>query len=124
MTALKTLYAKLDRLWPVAIKLRDKRCMICGSTYNLESHHSIVNRSAKATRWHLLNGISCCRICHTGIHDGIAVANLQLAIDRIASEDQQAEIFRLGHAPFKPWLQWAESHIDYLERFIKLQGDK
>ena len=125
MTQFKSLYATLDRLWPIAIKLRDGRCMICGTAIcELDAHHSIVSRSAKATRWHLLNGISLCRNCHTAVHNAVAVANLQLAIDRIASADQQAEIFRLGHKIFKPYLQWCESHIDYLKRFIKEHENK
>ena len=125
MTQLKSLYATLDRLWPIAIKLRDGRCMICGTAIcELDAHHSIVSRSAKATRWSLLNGLALCRNCHTAVHNGVALANLQIAIDRIASADQQAEIFRLGHAPFKPWIQWAQSHIDYLKRFIKYMEAK
>ena len=124
MTQLKSLYSTLDRLWPIAIKLRNGRCMICGTAHGLEAHHSIVNRSAKATRWHLINGISLCSICHRSVTDGFRDVEVQAAIDTIASADQQAEIFRLGHAPFKPWIQWAQSHIDYLKRFIKEQEKK
>ena len=67
-----------NRKWMDAIKARDKACVRCGSTENLESHHivplaeliekfGIKNREDARNcdaLWGLTNGITLCRKCH------------------------------------------------------------
>jgi 5-methylcytosine-specific restriction endonuclease McrA len=66
------------RKWQKTVKKRDKKCLHCGSTKELESHHiisvnemldkyNITNRD-EARRckefWNIQNGITLCRKCH------------------------------------------------------------
>jgi len=56
---------ELDKLWSQAIRLRDGRCMVCGSKQKLNAHHCIVRRARSlATRWNFANGITLCYTCH------------------------------------------------------------
>lgn len=71
-----------NRKWMDAIKARDKACVRCGSTENLESHHivplaelieklGIKNREDARNcdaLWDLTNGITLCRKCHYEEH--------------------------------------------------------
>lgn len=71
-----------NRKWMDAIKARDKTCVRCGSTENLESHHivplaeliekfGIKNREDARdcdALWGLTNGITLCRKCHYEEH--------------------------------------------------------
>ncbi len=71
-----------NRKWMDAIKERDGRCLVCGSTENLESHHivplavlvsvhGITNREQArccAELWDMGNGMTVCIRCHYKIH--------------------------------------------------------
>ena len=71
-----------NRKWMDAIKARDKACVRCSSTENLESHHivplaeliekfGIKNREDARNcdaLWGLTNGITLCRKCHYEEH--------------------------------------------------------
>ena len=52
-------------LWSKCVRLRDKRCIICGSTENLQAHHCFV-RAAASLRARFVpdNGITLCYKCH------------------------------------------------------------
>lgn len=72
-----------NRKWMDAIKARDQKCMHCGSTQNLESHHqpsfadlltmlgiqSRADARQKADKlWSLDHGITLCAECHYTEH--------------------------------------------------------
>lgn len=71
-----------NRKWMDAVKARDGKCLVCGSTENLESHHivpldvlvgvhGITNREqARECKelWDLENGMTVCATCHYKIH--------------------------------------------------------
>ena len=71
-----------NRKWMDGVKERDKACVSCGSTENLESHHvvplvellekyRIKNRDDArkcAQLWDSNNGITLCRKCHYQEH--------------------------------------------------------
>lgn len=60
---LKTLKKSLDILWSQLVKMRDRQCIRCGSSYRLQASH-IFSRSQKSVRWDLDNGMSLCSGCH------------------------------------------------------------
>jgi len=71
-----------NRKWMNAVKARDGKCLVCGSTEKLESHHivplavlvgvhGITNREqARECKelWDLENGMTVCARCHYKIH--------------------------------------------------------
>lgn len=60
---------KKDTKWSLDVKKRDGfKCMYCGKTTYLNSHH-IFSRSNYSTRWDLDNGITLCSGHHTLISD-------------------------------------------------------
>ena len=60
--------AWLDRKWSEVIRLlfsgKCAKCHKCG----LQAHH-IVGRRNRAFRWHPLNGVLLCLVCHRWAHD-------------------------------------------------------
>jgi len=53
-----------DDLWSTLVKLRDEnKCMICGSTELINSHH-LISRRVFRYRWDTNNGVSVCPKCH------------------------------------------------------------
>lgn len=55
---------KEDKQWAKAVKERDRhKCVICGSTERLNSHHIIVRENHK-TKFDLKNGITLCSKHH------------------------------------------------------------
>lgn len=59
----RQLIKKKDKLWSIAVKERDKECVICGETKRLNAHH-IIPREIEGFRWILQNGISLCPSHH------------------------------------------------------------
>ena len=54
---------KLDQLVSKVIRLENPRCVICGSTENIQCGHYI-SRIVKALRWHYLNVHTQCSSCN------------------------------------------------------------
>ena len=59
---------KCDTLWSKVIRLRDKRCLVCGSTENLQAHH-LIGRNNYQYRYDLDNGATVC-LSHHGLRFG------------------------------------------------------
>lgn len=71
-----------NRKWMDAVKARDGKCLVCGSSDDLESHHitplaslvdvhGVTNREQArkcAALWDLSNGMTVCTPCHYKIH--------------------------------------------------------
>lgn len=71
-----------NRNWMDAVKVRDGKCLVCGSVENLESHHIVplavlvgthgvtnINEARDcAALWELSNGMTVCTRCHYKIH--------------------------------------------------------
>lgn len=74
--SIKQLRKIADDLASQVVRLRDRRCMICGETENLQTHHFIVTKGASTKhRWDLRNLISLCYPCH--IHKVHSTASLK-----------------------------------------------
>ena len=57
------LIKRLDNVFSKYIRLRDKRCVICGTTENLQAGH-LITRRCYATRWDEMNVFAQCRNCN------------------------------------------------------------
>ena len=55
---------KYDIIWARMVRERDKRCLVCGNTQNLQAHH-LFRRGISSTRYSLDNGQTLCSSCHT-----------------------------------------------------------
>lgn len=63
MVKQKTLIAQCDKLISQYVRMRDKRCVVCGSTQNLQCGHLITRRS-QSVRFDLRNCNAQCRGCN------------------------------------------------------------
>jgi predicted restriction endonuclease len=74
--SIQALRKEADRLASEVVRLRDKRCLMCGATENLQAHHFIVTKGASTKhRWNLKNLVSLCYCCH--IHKVHSTASLK-----------------------------------------------
>ncbi len=53
----------LDKLFSLVVRLRDKKCVRCGSVRSLQCSH-FWGRTTKNTRWDEENGDTLCFPCH------------------------------------------------------------
>jgi len=56
---------QIDKIFSLWIRHRDKHCLRCGKTENLQCAH-IHSRIARSVRWEPLNCITLCYACHIG----------------------------------------------------------
>ena len=74
--SIRQLVKEADKLASEVVRLRDKRCLMCGATEGLQAHHFIVTKGASTKhRWDLRNLISLCYPCH--IHKVHSTASLK-----------------------------------------------
>lgn len=58
----KTLDDKLDVITSKYVRLRDEKCVLCGSTYQLTNGH-IFSRNGESTRWDISTDGNCHTLC-------------------------------------------------------------
>jgi len=63
VTERKRLVKKLDSVFSAYIRARDKSCIVCGSTENLQCGH-LFSRTNYSTRWDAGNAAAQCRGCN------------------------------------------------------------
>ena len=74
--SIKQLRKMADNLASEVVRLRDRRCLMCGKTENLQAHHFIVTKgSSTKHRWDLHNLLTLCYSCH--IHKVHSTASLK-----------------------------------------------
>jgi len=54
--------------WSKLIKFRDKKCQICGTIHNLNSHHIFFKKYYPELSLNLNNGTTLCVWCHGELH--------------------------------------------------------
>ena len=54
--------------WVLAVILRDKKCVRCGTTENLQAHHLKTWKSHPDLRYEVSNGAALCPLCHHAQH--------------------------------------------------------
>jgi hypothetical protein len=54
--------------WSDGVKKRDGKCMRCGNTEKLSSHHIYEKNLHKTLTYEIDNGITLCDGCHQGYH--------------------------------------------------------
>ncbi len=102
----------LDRLWQSVIKLKYKKCVRCGSAYNLEAAHIFI-RKRKSTRWEADNGLTLCTECHVWAHAN--KTPFENMCRKILGDARYDELQRLSQTIIKPCQTF------YEEREAKLQ---
>ena len=89
---------KIHDDWSLFVRRRDKHCVLCGTTENLNAHHWIVNAGRSlAARFCVGNGISLCFSCHRfKVHATAAAVYIDKLKDYMIpvhiSEDEYQEI--------------------------------
>ena len=74
--SISQLRKEADKLASEVVRKRDGRCLMCGSTENLQVHHFIVTKGASTKyRWNLKNLLTLCYCCH--IHKVHSTASLK-----------------------------------------------
>jgi len=63
MTERKKLVKKLDEVFSLYIRQRDKKCVLCGTTENLQAGH-VITRTKYSVRWDENNVFCQCRACN------------------------------------------------------------
>jgi hypothetical protein len=65
LISIHKLKKQLDALWSKKVRDRDKKCLMCGSTKNLQAHHYLKSKARSIKyRWDTRNGITLCFTCH------------------------------------------------------------
>ena len=98
----KRLKKECHRLWSLAVRRRDKKCILCQSIHGLNAHHWIVHaRGSLATRFLVLNGVTLCYACHIykvhGRGDAETFDIIKEYMKRYLHEQRYFEIKQLGH---------------------------
>lgn len=74
--SISQLMKEADKLASEVVRKRDGRCLMCGTTENLQVHHFIVTKGASTKhRWDLHNLLTLCYCCH--IHKVHSTASLK-----------------------------------------------
>ena len=98
---IKKLKKQNFELWSQCVRLRDKKCIICGSTETLQAHHCLV-RAALSLRTRFIpeNGVTLCYRCHLiEIHkngEKRFMENYIRILDEKIPKEKQDEIYKLA----------------------------
>ncbi len=100
----KRLIDKLDTLWSMAVRARYPKCILCGSSQTLSSHHCIVRKGqSMGVRWIVDNGVTLCfsdHICK--LHgpqggDKVFMDRYISILNELIDANRQQEIVDIGH---------------------------
>ena len=56
-------------IWANEVKRRDRKCVVCGTTYDLHAHHIKPKSSNPELAFDISNGITLCYRCHKVEHE-------------------------------------------------------
>ena len=109
-SAFKAAVKYADQWFSRFIVLRDKRCVICGSTMNLQCSH-VFRRHSYTTRWDSQNAYAQCKSCHFRHHNHSEYPLQKYAVTRIG-QDAMDDL----------WLR-SKKVSNFSADFIKALGD-
>lgn len=101
----KSLKTEAHRLWSLAVRARDGKCVLCQNRETLQAHHWIVHaRGSLQVRFIPENGVTLCYTCHIYKVHGRGDADLMdrirdYMVPRFLSPERYEEIKRLGNKP-------------------------
>lgn len=55
---------ELFKIWSNHVRIRDGKCLLCGSVERLQAHHLFSKQFYKGIRYDIINGITVCASCH------------------------------------------------------------
>ena len=102
-TPRRKLVEKLDKLWSQEVRKKMPRCIVCGATTNLNSHHAIVRKAQSlGVRWIVDNGVTLCFRDHIlklhGQQSDKEWLDRYIAIlNEIIPIEKQRNIIEIGH---------------------------
>jgi hypothetical protein len=108
----KSLVKAADRAFSQYIVARDKKCVCCGSTRNLQCGH-LFSRIAYSTRWNSLNSACQCARCNMN-HEGDALPFMDYMVAK-HGRDKIDELHTLYHQPIK----YKDYQLEEIARFYR-----
>lgn len=127
---IKKLKKQNFELWSQCVRLRDKKCIICGSTETLQAHHCLV-RAALSLRTRFIpeNGVTLCYRCHLiEIHkngEKRFMENYIRILDEKIPKEKQEEIYKLAENKEDITLEDLQNTNIYLKEYLqKLQDSE
>lgn len=101
------------------IRLRDRRCVLCGSVQNLQCSHLFTKAQSNAVRWDARNAHTLCAACHYRHHTRPDYAFYEWTKKRIGEQDVE-EI----RASSKQTTDWTPEHVQSIARYYKGLADQ
>lgn len=121
---IKKLKKQNFELWSQCVRLRDKKCIVCGSTETLQAHHCLV-RAALSLRTRFIpeNGVTLCYRCHLiEIHkngEKRFMENYIRILDEKIPKEKQEEIYKLAENKDDITLEDLQNINIYLKEYLQ-----
>ena len=107
---------RLDKLLHDIVVLRDRACVICGSTTNLQAGH-LFTRSYGRVKYNLLNTHCQCR-SHNFLHEHKPDIYTKWFLDKYGKTAYD-DLYTEAHLPSEPIKTWQLEHIEDTLKVIK-----
>ena len=107
---------KLDKIFSLFIRQRDKACVICWSIENLQNWH-LFSRVSLATRWDEVNCNTQCSWCNI-LHESNPrpyTEWFKREYGELVYEDMETK----WHSTFKPTMEWYDDKIEYYNKLTQ-----
>lgn len=110
--------------WSIFVRTRDGRCVLCGTTENLNAHHWVIHAAhSLATRFIPENGVALCYGCHKfKVHiraDAGCLDDIKgYMIPRFLSVERYEEIKALGKGTTKLTTEDLDFRLRYLNECL------
>lgn len=119
---LKRLKTKALRLWSLCIRGRDKKCIVCGTTEDLQAHHAIVRAALSLwTRFELTNGVTLCKYHHIlQLHRFADKDTIEIYLKYLndhVSQEEQIRLKQLAKCGKKLQVEDMEAIVDKLTKY-------
>lgn len=113
-TSRQKLVARLDKLLHDIVVLRDRKCVTCGSTSNLQAGH-LLTRSYGRVKYSLVNTHCQCRSCNY-LHEYKPDIYTKWFLDKYGKTAYD-DLYTEAHLPAEPIKTW---HLEAIEETFKV----